>query len=118
MTTLIPKDAIIAEEKIRDYLLVPQEKGDKSKFLALAGYSKANHWELLRDIREPLLPGEAEFQEHRHNEDVYRLPGILRGPNGVRLAVRTIWAVNFFQEIRFITLLPDNNRYRNEIRTL
>lgn len=29
---IIPKDAMIAEEKVRDYLLRPLEEGDKSLF--------------------------------------------------------------------------------------
>lgn len=37
---IIPKDAIIPIEKVRDYLLKPLEKGDKSRFLAIAGYSR------------------------------------------------------------------------------
>ncbi len=115
---IIPKDAIIAEEKIRDYLLKPLEKRDKSQFLALAGYSRQDYWELLRDIREQLLPGNAEFQEHRRFEDFYMLRGVLREPNGVRLAVKTIWVLNLLQEIRFITLTPDKERYRNEIRII
>ena len=58
---IIPKDAIIAEEKIRDYLLTTLDVDDKSSYLALAGYSRDEYWELLRDIREQLLPGEANF---------------------------------------------------------
>jgi len=34
----IPADAIIASEKLRDYLLVHQERSDKSAFLAVAGF--------------------------------------------------------------------------------
>ncbi|MBD2204797.1 hypothetical protein H6G33_13520 [Calothrix sp. FACHB-1219] len=35
----IPPDAIIADEKITRYLLVPREQDDKSKFLAQAGFT-------------------------------------------------------------------------------
>ena len=35
---IIPSDAIIADEKITHYLLVPREQDDKSKFLAQAGF--------------------------------------------------------------------------------
>lgn len=117
-TIIIPASASIPEQKIKDYLLKPLERGDKSKFLGLAGYSLEEHWELLRDLREQLLPGLATFQEHRHNEDIYILPGILEGPNGVRLAIKTVWAVNLFHGIRFVTLVPDKARYYDEIRTV
>lgn len=115
---IIPKDAIIAVEKVRDYLLKPLEVDDKSGFLAIAGYSREEYWELMKDIREHLLPADAEFLDERHYGDFYLARGILRGPNGASLAVRTIWIVNLLGEIRFVTLKPDKERYRNEIRTL
>ena len=58
---IIPNDAIIAEEKVRDYLLRPLEEGDKSLFLNRAGYTQEEWWELLRDLREQILPAEARF---------------------------------------------------------
>jgi hypothetical protein len=61
---IIPADAIIAVEKVRDYLLKPLEKDDKSRYLLQAGYSRENYWELLRDIRL-LLPAEAVLQERK-----------------------------------------------------
>ena len=115
---VIPTDAIIAVEKIRDYLLKPLDVDDKSRFLALGGYSREEHWELMRDIRDQLLPVEAEFLGSRHYGDFYSAKGILRGPNGTQLAVCTIWIANLLGEIRFVTLKPDKERYRNEIRTL
>jgi hypothetical protein len=102
----IPKDATIAIEKIRDYLLKPLDVDDKSGYLALAGYSRKEYWELLRDIREQLLPAEAEYQERNSYGDFYELIGFLTGPNGRRLGVRTIW-VNDEGTWRFVTLFPD-----------
>jgi hypothetical protein len=115
---IIPKDAIIADEKIRDYLLVPQDEDDKSQFLAMAGYSKEDFWELVRDIREQILPAKSTFQYDRGYGPVFAHRGTLRGPNGVLLTVRTIWIQNLSGEFRFVTLIPDKERYRNEIRTL
>ena len=76
---IIPADAIITEEKIRDYLLTPQRKSDKSKYLSLAGYKRKEFWELLRDLRSQLLPGEGSFQERIEQGDLYILWGILEG---------------------------------------
>ncbi len=42
---IIPKDAIIADEKIRDYLLKPLEKRDISQFLAIVAYARQEYWE-------------------------------------------------------------------------
>jgi hypothetical protein len=104
---IIPKTATIAIEKIRDYLLVPLDEDDKSGYLALAGYTRVDYWELLRDIREQLLPGEAEFQERNEYGEYYILVGRLTGPNGRILGVRTIWLHEISGDIRFLTLFPD-----------
>ena len=104
---IIPKNAIIAIEKIRDYLLVPQEKSDKSKFLALAGYSLNDYRLLIEDIRLQLLPGEAVLQERTEDGELYILRGMLTGPNGRQLFVRTIWLLEEDMGPRFITLVPD-----------
>jgi hypothetical protein len=104
---IIPKDALIPETKIRDYLFRPQLKDDKSKFLGLAGYSVADFQRLIKDIRDQLLPGEAVFQERTIGGEIYRLRGILTGPNGYELHVRTIWAVEVGHPPRFVTLVPD-----------
>ena len=55
---LLP-DAIIAPDKVFRYLLVPQARGDKSGFLAIAGYTLENAEQLLRDLRTQILPLEA-----------------------------------------------------------
>ncbi len=103
---IIPKDAIIAEEKVRDYLLRLLDVDDKSGYLALAGYTREEYWELLRDIREQLLPGDGKFQERNKYGDFYELLGFLTGPNGRRLGVRTTWVLD--EGIwRFVTLFPD-----------
>lgn len=40
--------------------------------------------------------------------DVYEIQGILVGPNGVELAVVTIWMIEYAtQQTKFITLYPD-----------
>ncbi len=104
---IIPKDATIAIEKISDYLLVHLDVDDKSGYLALAGYTRAEYWELLRDIREQLLPGEAAYQERNEYGEYYTLEGRLRGPNGRTLGVRTIWLREPSGNIRFLTLFPD-----------
>ena len=79
---IIHKSARIPIEKIRDYLLRPQVKSDKSKFLGLAGYSLNNYEQLIEDIREQLLPGEGTLQERTEDGALYRVRGTLTGPNG------------------------------------
>jgi hypothetical protein len=104
---IIPADSIIAIEKVRDYLLKPLLVDDKSGFLTRAGYSREEYWELIRDIRDQLLPAEGVFQERREQGMVYVLRGTIRGPNGRELAVTTIWLQKWSGAWNFVTLFPD-----------
>ena len=107
---VITKDVTIPVEKIRDYLLKWIEKDDKSGFLKLAGYSRDNYQKLIDDIREQLLPAEAVLQERKQDGELYRIRGILRGPNGRELLVKTVWLVSEGAKPRFITLVPDKEK--------
>ncbi len=109
---IIPANAIILEEKVRVYLLKPLFADDKSRFLILAGYSREEYWELIRDIRKQLLPGEGMFQERREQGNLYVLRGMLKGPNGRMLAVKTIWLQKWSGVWSFVTLFPDKKEAR------
>ena|ERR1700733_1030907 len=109
---VIPKDALIPESKIRDYLLIPLRKSDKSKYLSLAGYNREDYWELIRDIRQQLLPAEGSFEERKPDGELYRAIGELTGPNGRTLRIKTVWLRKWTGEWRFITLLPDRKPQR------
>lgn len=104
----IPVDAIISEEKVRDYLLVPKTKGDKSKFLAIAGYTRDEYMTLLQDIRA-LLPADATLEEENEFGRKYSFRAILVGPNNISLPVRTIWENNRLTGWKFITLIPERS---------
>lgn len=107
----LPLDATIAEEKLTRYLLLPQARGDKSAFLARAGYGQASVDYLLRDLRDQLLPLEAQRLESNTFGQYYEIRGMLSGPNGVALAVRTIWMTESLSGItKFVTLIPDKRR--------
>src|SRR5665213_786394 len=107
---VITKDALIPVEKIRDYLLKWIEKDDKSGLLKRAGYSRENDQKLIDDIRAQRLPSEADLQERRPDGELYRIRGILRGPNGKELRVRTVWLIGDRATPRFITLVPDKEK--------
>ncbi len=55
----IPDVAVIPEEKLTRYLLVPRLKDDKSKYLAQAGFTQANPEDLLTAIRQLIATNEA-----------------------------------------------------------
>jgi hypothetical protein len=104
---IIPYDAVISLEKMRDYLLKPLETGDKSKYLISGGYSRSDPERLSRDIREQLLPAKGIFQEQTLYGDKFIVEGYLQCPNGMMLGVKTIWERDDEDgTFRFITLFP------------
>lgn len=104
----LPANTIILPRKASEYLLKLRRDDDKSAFLALAGYTAADADRLLRDIREQLLPLEAEFHEQTEYGPKYRIRGTLTGPNGRALRVLTIWMKeDATGDTKFVTLLPD-----------
>jgi hypothetical protein len=86
----IPATAVIAQEKLTKYLLVPRPWDDKSKFLGGAGFASDNPDSLEAAIRD--LASQADASED--GENVYgtfwRLEGELVGPRGT-LQVVLIW---------------------------
>jgi hypothetical protein len=103
----LPPDAVIAQEKVTRYLLVPQSRGDKSAFLALAGYTLDNYQELLSDLRTQILPLDARPLERNVFGQFYEIAGPLHGPNGATLHLRTIWMTEHLTGVtKFITLIP------------
>jgi len=107
----LPADSLIARDKLTRYLLVSQARGDKSAFLAGAGYTLGNPDQLLQDLRLQILPLEAQSLESNQFGQYYEIRGMLTGPNGIRLAVRTIWITEHLSGItKFITLIPDRGR--------
>jgi hypothetical protein len=107
----LPVDATIADEKLVRYLLLPQVRGDKSAFLAQAGYVLENADQLGRDLRTQISTVDAVTLESNKFGQYYEIRGTLTGPNGVGLAVRTIWMTEHLSGItKFVTLIPDRRR--------
>jgi hypothetical protein len=104
----LPKDSNIAPEKLTRYLLVPQARGDKSKYLALAGYTLDNFTTLLTDLRAQILNQDATALETTVYGQLYEIRAQLVGPSGRSLRVRTIWMTEYLSgATKFITLIPD-----------
>jgi hypothetical protein len=101
-------NAIIAHRKMSEYLLRPRMEDDKSGFLALAGYTPEHADQLMSDLREQILPLEAELFDRTEYGLKYRIRGALKGPNGRALRVLTIWMKeDATGETKFVTLMPD-----------
>ena len=106
----LPQDAVIAEEKIRDYLLVLKSKNDKSRWLASGGYTLDNWQRLQEDIRQ-LLQNKAQRVRENPWGQLYEIQGVLEGPNGKSLHVCSIWMIESeTDQVKFITLYADKRK--------
>ncbi|MGB3136783.1 MAG: DUF6883 domain-containing protein [Nodosilinea sp.] len=103
---LLPENAIIAEEKLAQYLLVLLPKDDKCKFLAKAGYTLNNRQQLEQDLRTQVLSQPAEFVETTRYGKKYFIRASLRGRNGIEFNILTVWMVESGMA-RFVTLVLD-----------
>jgi hypothetical protein len=97
---------IIDPVKITNYLLVPKDKNDKSKFLNELGYTLDNWEELSNDIQNIVIENEAVFQKNTpFGGDLYEVKGQLRN-----FGIITIWLVLDNQKtFRFVTLFPNKS---------
>ena len=103
----IPDNAVIPEEKLTRYLLVPRLKDDKSKYLAQAGFTQANPNDLLTAIRQLITDNEAVEDNVNEYGIFYTVEGNLQGTNNRSLAVVTVWLKSKSDgSFRFITLKP------------
>ena len=104
----LPKDSIIAEATITQYLLKFLLEDDKSLFFAQANYTQDNWQQLEKDLKEQILPLDATPTEQTHYGNKYEIRDTLSGPNGSALPVVTIWMTEFrSQKTKFITLYPN-----------
>lgn len=104
----LPFVLVIQDQKLTDYLLVFQEKDDKSQYLALAGYSKQNWQKLKSDILTAV--GLTESFEQIPNEwgSRFKVRSEWNGPSGKLVRVISIWQQDEGSDaIRFVTLYPD-----------
>jgi len=74
----LPADAVIAVEKLTKYLLVRQARGDKSAFLAQAGYTAANPGQLLHDLRRQVLSKDATLISRTKFGELYEMRAAYR----------------------------------------
>lgn len=87
-------EAEIPEDKLTEYLLALHPRNDKSAFFASAGYSQSDWTLLRRDLRDQILPLDAQFSRHSGYGDLYTIAGRLHGPNGSYLHILSVWIVD------------------------
>ena len=78
----LPEHALIPDDKLRRYLLLPREENDKSAFLALAGDTLAT-WEVLKQDLHELMKVHAVTDTISSPYGIkHEIHGALTGPNG------------------------------------
>lgn len=103
----IPPDAVIADDKLTGYLLVPKPRNDKSNYLAQAGFTQHNPHALREALRSLASTQEAQPERSTEYGTLYWVEGNLIGPNGRHLFVVTIWLRRNVDRIfQFVTLKP------------
>jgi len=108
--------AIIDPSKIKNYILSPAHPVGRFKaaFFQSMGYTQGNWQQLLDDIRQYHLTGEAEPVEKTGYGQKYIIKSATKGPNGKIVLLRSVWIVLSGEDTpRFITIYPEGGR--NEI---
>jgi hypothetical protein len=78
-------------ERVTGYLLVRQSRSDKSGFLEKGGYTPTNPDTLISGLIALSEQGEATPVDDNQFGRYHEIAGVLRGPSGLGLRVRTIW---------------------------
>lgn len=101
--------AVVETEKVRDYLLSPIHPIGRFKvvvFTAL-GYDQAQ-WEILRDdLLAVARSGSSTAGQASLYGQKYEVDGILTGPSGRSMPVRTVWMVRSADRVpTLVTAFP------------
>lgn len=103
----IPADAIISEEKFTRYLLVKREFDDKSRFLAIAGFTLNNYLLLIDGIRRLVSENNAVKIRTDDYGTFFKTTGFIYGQTGLKINVSTIWIQRKVDGLfQFVTLIP------------
>jgi len=110
MTIPNAEAAIIAEDKICDYLLNRSHRrgGSKAKFLVAMGYSPGDWRRLADDLRAQHLTVDAANESASDYGKRYEIIAPLVGPNGRSAEIVTVWQIDIGTDApRLITLYPE-----------
>ena len=105
----LPADRLIIDRrKLTHYLLVRKDNDDKSRFLAMCGYTLENVNLLEAAIRELVAANDAVSDSGDEFGQRYRVTGQLPALAGRDMVVSTIWITrgNDSDIWRFVTLFP------------
>lgn len=106
--------AFIDPIKIRDYILSTSHPIGRFKaaLFQRMGYNKNNWKQLVSDIKQYHLHLEAELVEKTKYGQKYKITGLIQGPNGKRIMLKSIWIIlKGENRPRFITIYPEGGKY-------
>ena len=102
--------AIIAPEKLREYLLSPSHPIGRYKaaYFRQFGYDQGR-WEALGNDIRSILTNRADVLESTEFGTKYVIRGEMAAPNGRKLAIVTVWIILDSEDIpRFVTAYPED----------
>ena len=108
---LSPITAIIAEKKLRDYVLnaANPDGESKARFLAEIGYQRLDWKRLEKDLRDQHLTRECILGKDSIFGQKYEIVAPIVGPNGDQRWLRSIWIVRRNErQARLVTLIPES----------
>ncbi len=102
--------AVIAPEKLRDYLLNPAHRrgGSKAHLLVSLGYS-ADDWQRLEaDLRAQHLNGDVDCEADTDYGKRFEIIAPLGGQSGHAVIFRSVWQIDLGTDYpRLITMYPE-----------
>ncbi|MEE9295067.1 MAG: hypothetical protein V3W34_08940 [Phycisphaerae bacterium] len=102
--------AVIAPEKIRDYLLNPTHRrgAAKARLLLSLGY-RGEEWQRLdSDLRRQHLTADVDVSRETDYGTRFEIVAPLRGPGGRIVTFRTVWQIDTGTDLpRLITMYPE-----------
>ena len=101
--------AIVADAKVRDYLLSPSHPVGrfKSSFFNALGFSVANWDELRQALLSLVRSADATRGQSSPFGQKFEIRGILAGPSGRQASVVTVWMLPNGREFaHFVTAFP------------
>ena len=103
-------EAIVDEEKIRDYLLSPTHPVGKFKaafFGGVLGYARDDWHELVSAFVRASSEGTVNPGKFSRFGNTYEVHATLAGPSGRSAQVVIVWIVRHGEEVpRFVTAMP------------
>jgi hypothetical protein len=104
------EDAVIAPEKLRDYLLNPEHRrgATKARLLHAFGYRRDNWQQLEAELREQHLTQDAQQVAASEFGVRYEIRAPITTPSGRSLRMCSIWQIDTGSDVpRLITMFPE-----------